>query len=958
MGRIESSVKSSFARLAAINRAITTSLNFTETLQLIVDHAAELFAADNSLLLLAEDDGMLRVRAAHAGSETISQFARPMDESVIQDLSGHLKLDPAEELVTVPIVVQGSLNGFLAIVRRSQLTADEQWQFSALADQAAIALTNARLHELQTGEAIRQRDESLVALRESHQKIKDILESITDMYYQLDQEWRFSDINRQTLAKFKRTREELMGQVIWEVFPEAIESELYPQFHKARAEMVPLHFEFHSKIIPEVWLEAHVYPSRAGLSVYLRDITERKNAELTNNLLAAIVESSDDAIASKDLNGIFNSWNKGAERVFGYSAAEAIGQPATILIPPDRIDEEPTILKKIRKGQRVDHYETVRRRKDGSLIDISLTVSPIRNEEGKIIGGSKIARDISDRKRGEKQISFQAHLLGAVEQAVIATDLSGTVVYWNSFAERLYGWSEKEALGSDILKLVTSAETREQASEILTLLTEGKSWSGELLVSRKDGSVFPAMVTDSPLFSDEGELIGVVGVSLDISERKQAEVERERLHESEREARSEAEKANRLKDEFLATLSHELRNPLNVILGYAEVLLRSDESRKSEFIRQAGETLKRNALAQSRLVRDLLDLSRLHIGKLSLNREVASLLTIINNAVETVRDDATSKQIEITIDATEEVIFVDADPLRLEQVIWNLLNNAVKFTPAGGRVRIGLEGHQGRATLIVEDTGPGIEPEFLPHVFEMFRQADASSSRPHAGMGIGLALVRQLIGLHGGTVAVDSILGQGAKFTVQLPATRQTEKSLGFAPPPEAEVLSQMRILVVDDSGDTLEMLRRLLEMEGALVTTAASGVDALAIARQKDFDVVLSDISMPGMDGFEFVHRLREITKSGDLSAGDGDGAGESGVTLSDVVGAGDSMSGAIVKVGTLKDIPVVALTGFGRAEDIERAAAEGFLSHVTKPIDVNSLIEILRKLTVRDYRTVANAS
>jgi two-component system CheB/CheR fusion protein len=722
MGRIETSVKTSFDRLAAINRAITSSLNFNEALRLIVDSAAELFAADNSLLLLAEDDGILRVRAAHAGSERASEFAGPMEESVIRDLSRHLKLDPAKELVTVPIVAYGSLNGFLAIVRDSQLTSEEQWQLSALADQAAIALNNARLHEFQTGEAIRQRDELLAALRESNRKIINILESITDLYYQLDREWRFTDINRQTLVRFGKTREELLGQIIWEVFPRAVESDLYPQFHQAIEEMVAVHFDLDSKIVPGAWFEAHAYPSPSGLFVYLRDITERKQAEQSNSFLAAIVESSGDAIVSKDLNGIINSWNKGAERIFGYTSEEAIGQPATLLIPADRFDEEPVILDKIRKGQRVEHYETVRRRKDGSLIEISLTISPIRNAEGKIVGGSKIARDITERKQEEGKISFQAHLLSAVEQAVIATDLNGTVLYWNLFAEHLYGWSAAEALGANILEIIPAAETREQAAEILAELKQGKSWSGEFLARRKDGSVFPVMVTDSPIFSEEGKLIGIVGVSVDISARKSAEEERAKLHQSERAARAEAERANRLKDEFLATLSHELRNPLNVILGYAEVLLRSDEARSSEFVRRAAEILKRNALAQSRLVRDLLDLSRLHIGKLSLNREVVSLLTIINNAVETVRGDAAEKQIEITIDPAEEVIFVDADPLRLEQVIWNLLNNAVKFTPDGGRIMIRLAGDRGRAILIVEDTGPGIEPEFLPHVFEMFRQ--------------------------------------------------------------------------------------------------------------------------------------------------------------------------------------------------------------------------------------------
>jgi signal transduction histidine kinase/ActR/RegA family two-component response regulator len=452
---------------------------------------------------------------------------------------------------------------------------------------------------------------------------------------------------------------------------------------------------------------------------------------------------------------------------------------------------------------------------------------------------------------------------------------------------------------------------RETAAQILEQIKKGESWSGEFQMRRKDGTTFPALTTDSPILGDRGEVTGIVGISIDISREKAAEAERVRLLESERQARTEAEAANRLKDEFLATLSHELRNPLNVILGYSEVLLRSNDAKQSPFIHRTAETLRRNALAQAQLVRDLLDLSRLRMGKLSLDLQPVSLPKTIRNAVETVRDEAAAKNIRLVIDIEDEAVVVMADSLRLEQVIWNLLNNAVKFTPAGGTVKVSLDVQDGEGVIVVSDTGQGIDPEFLPHIWEMFRQADASNSRRHGGMGIGLALVWQLVELHSGKVSVTSEgIGAGAQFTIRMPLAREVPQ-LSCVSDVQRDVLSGVKVLVVDDSADTVEMLRRLLEMDGAIVTAAASGSAALSIAQGNDFDVILSDISMPEIDGFEFLRKLREMPGKA--------------------------------------DVPVLALTGFGRAEDVERAESEGFFSHVTKPIDLDKLVEILREIPAR---------
>jgi len=393
-------------------------------------------------------------------------------------------------------------------------------------------------------------------------------------------------------------------------------------------------------------------------------------------------------------------------------------------------------------------------------------------------------------------------------------------------------------------------------------------------------------------------------------EKLRAEAERERLLKSVEEARDTAEKANQLKDEFLATLSHELRNPLNVILGYSELLLRMPEIERSRRLVQMGEALRRNAQSQSQLINDLLDLSRLQRGKISLNHETVSLAAIIDNAVETVRTDAATKGIEIRLHVTDHLLLVDGDRLRLQQIAWNILNNAVKFTPAGGSIDIRLDNDGDSGIVRVADTGQGIEADFLPHVFEMFRQADGSNRRRHGGLGIGLALVRQLVQLHGGSISAESGgSNHGSTFTVRLPLLHETAMP---APAATGSVdlasFAQTSFLIVDDSEDTIAMLKDLLTITGANVRTAANGAEALRIAAESEFDVILSDISMPEMDGFEFLARLRKI-----------DGR---------------------------QNVPVIAITGFGQSVDIARARAAGFYAHLTKPLNLQMLAEILQQL------------
>jgi PAS domain S-box-containing protein len=417
------------------------------------------------------------------------------------------------------------------------------------------------------------------------------------------------------------------------------------------------------------------------------------------------------------------------------------------------------------------------------------------------------------------------------------------------------------------------------------------------------------------------ELRQVALVFKDITERKQAEQERERLLQLEGAARQQAEEASRLKDEFLATLSHELRTPLTAMLGWVQILragrLPPDKRER------ALETVERSARSQAQLIDDLLDISRILAGKLRLEVAPVELRSVVEAVLETVRPAAAAK--DLRLQATlDSMALVMGDSQRLQQVVWNLLSNAVKFTPRGGHVRVLVERQDSFVDITVADTGQGILPEFQPHVFERFRQADGGSTRVHGGLGLGLSIVRQLVEMHGGTVSVFSEgEGQGASFTVRLPlaaARRRTAHpspslppslpSQGFSCPPE---LDGLRLLVVDDEEDTREMLVTLLEGCGARVRAASSVAEALRLLSAERPDVLLSDIGMPGEDGYALIERLRALP----------------------------SEAGG--------DLPAVALTAYARSEDRTRALLSGFSTHVPKPVEPLELFAVIASLARR---------
>jgi PAS domain S-box-containing protein len=859
--------------------------------------------------------------------------------------------------------------------------------------------------------------------------------------------------------------------------------------------------------------------------------------------LAAIIESSDDAIVSKDLNGIITSWNRAAESLFGFQAAEAVGQPITIVIPEDRLAEEDHVLGRIRRGWRVDHFETTRRRKDGSAVQVSLTVSPIRDATGTIVGASQIVRDISNRKRVESELhelrerllslaAASASILGSPDtDDVLASsvalarevfDADGYAVWrcigpgvWKivrsvgvseTFAERHVvsetptpalealdagepivfedvstasslaasrAAYEAEGIASMIVfplhirgkasgtivfytkrprhfrevdvqvgralaniaaAALSTAEVyseqraareaadhaRQQAAFLATASTMLSAsldyektlaavarlavptmadWCavdivGErgalrrLAVAHVDpaklefarslqerypadpqtpGGIHEVIRTGRPAFmpnipeellnaaarddehrrliqalkltsyicvplAAQGRVFGALTFvsaesgrhyaeddlrfASEIAVRASLAVENARLY-------AQARDSNRMKDEFLATLSHELRTPLNAVLGYTRLL--QSGTIPLEQATPALAVIERNGTALKRIIEDVLDVSRIVAGKLRLNVQPVDLAEILQESRATIMPAAEAKGIRVEAIIDPLGMPVSGDPDRLRQVFWNLLSNAIKFTPRGGRMQLRLSRVDSHVEIAVSDTGSGIAAETLPFVFDRFLQADASFSREHGGLGLGLSIAKQLTELHGGSlVAASDGVGKGATFTMTLPlmivhprvsddrqhAQPQVEHQMSALEP--APRLDGLRILAVDDEADSLHLLRSILESAGATVAISSSARAALETVRSETPDVMIADIGMPGMDGLQFIRAIREMD-------------------------------------APLNGIPAAALTAYARSQDRIASFASGFQMHLVKPVEPLELIVAVSTLARR---------
>jgi PAS domain S-box-containing protein len=629
-----------------------------------------------------------------------------------------------------------------------------------------------------------------------------------------------------------------------------------------------------------------------------------------------IVDSLEDCgIFTLDRLGCISSWNAGARRLLGYPSAEIVGRHVSMLYPPESLALGACALAlQVAEHDGYASDEGWRLRQNGSKLWVTVELRALRDDAGKLAGFAAVLRDLSAREPGGDALRlseerFRLLVDNCKDYAIFMLDVRGHVTTWNLGAERIKGYAAHEILGRHFSQFYPDSDVRagKCERELEQALQEGRVEDEGWRV-RSDGSRFWASVVISAVHSREGRLVGFAKVTRDLTERKRSEEERLRL--------VEMQQSNRLKDEFLATISHELRTPLHAILGWANLLRERVQGPEAV---KAADTILRNAEAQSHIIDDVLDVSRIITGKFKLELKTADLSALVRESLDVVRPSAAARQVTLSFEHDDGSLSLIADPTRLSQVIWNLLSNAVKFTDPGGSVMVRLSQRGSLIELVVRDTGRGIDAEFLPYVFDRFRQAEGSTKRRFGGLGLGLAIVREIVELHGGeTWAESDGPGKGAAFHVHLPvrairpaadeelARPRTIRELTL---PTAR-LDGLRVLVLDDEPDARELLAELLEGRGAesfSADCAEAGRRAMAIARPH---VIISDIAMPEEDGYDFIRSVRALSTQ------------QGGTT------------------------PAIALTAHARREDRARALGAGFNSYVQKPVDVEELIRLVHAL------------
>ena len=862
---------------------------------------------------------------------------------------------------------------FEAIRRERMIPAEQAAEPSTAGQLWGVAEMQEKARELEREVARRKSVERLIVQREK--ELADFLEHAVEGLHKMGPHGIILWANAAELELLGYQAEEYVGHHMREFIADEQGARLLPSLLRgevARAEPLTLRCKDGS--------QRHVLISSNALReegrvvyvrCFMRDVTDERRVEraleeeqrLASEVrfrLAAIVESSDDAIVSKTLDGTIQSWNAGAQRLFGYTSEEAVGKPITLIIPPELHDEERHILRRLAKGERIDHFETIRVTRGGERLAISLTVSPVRNARGVIVGASKIARNITERRLMEEALREETRVLhvlnnvgaglaGArldLERIVQVMTDAATEVSGAAYGAFFYRMQDEQGVRHVLYGL--SGATREAFAHFplprgTTLLAP--AFNGERTVRCEDVTkdarygqnapyhgMPPAHLPVRsflavPVLSGSGELHGALlcghpqpGMLSQRSERlvmsvaAQAAIaiDNARLYEAaqreianRKRAEAALSEADRRKDEFLALLAHELRNPLAPI-RYA-VAMGKKTGRTPEQQRRAEEIIERQAEHMSRLLDDLLDVSRITHGTLELKKGRTELTSVVAAAIEAARPLLDARQHTLSLDLPKETVRLDADSVRIAQILSNLLINAAKYTDAGGRIELHAR-QEGRTVAIsVKDNGIGISAEMMPKLFTLFSQARPALERSEGGLGIGLALVRGLVDLHGGTIEARSKgLNRGSEFTVHLPVVvAAPEQSAGEADA-EPSPSEPLRVLVADDNRDSAETCGMLLELAGHKVRIAHTGQAALDLAHRFHPHVLLLDIGMPELNGYQVAEAIRAAPWG--------------------------------------RNMVLIAVTGWGQEADKRRALAAGFDHHLTKPIDVTRLEALLQ--------------
>ena len=797
------------------------------------------------------------------------------------------------------------------------------------------------------------------ALRESEERLRAVFQQTEAGIAQVDLGGRFILVNDRYTQIVGRSREELLPLRMQDItHPDDLPRNL-ALLEQAMRDGTPFVIE-KRYVRPDgshVWVSNSVSVTRSadgkphGVVAASVDITDRRRAEAererakeqAERSLArwrAVVESMTEGLVLADADGNLLTMNPAALALHEFTTLDEMLQ---------RLDDYPGLfelhdadgrllpledwpISRVLRGERFSGFEVeVHRRDTGRRWIGSYGGTAVRSAEGQLQQAVITVRDVTDQRRAQAALRSSEELVRTIAenstQGLAMMDARGYCTYANRALLDMTGYTAEE-LGAKPLHYLVHHHYPDgrpyplEECPIDRALPENFDVRAHQdLFFRKDGSTFPVLVAASPIFK-EGRPASTVIEVRDVTETQRAEAERERLLESERAARVEAERASRVKDEFLATLSHELRTPLNAILGWSQVL--ASGSRDDGDLVKGLQTIERNARAQTQIIEDLLDMSRITSGKVRLDVQRVDLGELVRLAVETAKPSSEARGVRLQAVLDPHAGPVSGDPNRLQQVFWNLLSNAVKFTPRGGRVQVLLERINSQVEVSVSDTGEGIRPEFLPHVFDRFRQADATTTRRHGGLGLGLSIVKQLVELHGGSVRAKSLgTGHGATFVVALPLTaahpepeRAEERrhprasSSSGALDDNCVQIAGVKVLVVDDEPDARALVKRLLEDCGAEVTTAGSAAEALDRMQAERPHVLISDIGMPFEDGYSLIRRVRAL---------------------------GPDHGG---------DVPAVALTAYARSEDRTRSILAGFQMHIAKPIEPSELIAIVATL------------